>query len=84
MIQSLGSAEQMASYPCVHQQIFIGGGSDLRAHGRKAGNKLRYGKFELADEHPAGSGHGEADAVSPGRYRRTRITPSKNTSTSVR
>ena len=63
VIQTLRRAEQIAAGPGVHQQVLVGGRSHRAAHRRQAGNKLRRGQLELADQDTARGGYGETSAV---------------------
>src|ERR671922_1267877 len=56
----------MAGGAGVHHQVLIGGHSERTAQAGQTGNKLWYWQLELAHEHTARGGHGEAGAVLPG------------------
>jgi hypothetical protein len=69
VIQSLRCAEQMAGGASVDQETKIGGAAHGSPHDRQAADKLRDGKFELADQDTARSGDGKPGAVRAGRQR---------------
>src|SRR5260370_1271818 len=73
VIHALRRAEQMASSARVDKQVLIGGRVHHAAHGSQAGDKLRDGKLELADQDAACSGDGKPGAVRTGRQRKGEV-----------
>src|SRR5204862_7377210 len=69
VMQSLRRAEQMAGGAGVDQEIEIRGGAHSSSHDRQTADKLRDGKFELADQDAARRGDGTPSAVRTGRQR---------------
>src|ERR1035437_1022369 len=59
----------MAGGASVDQQIEIRGGTQSSPHDRQAADKLRDGKFELADQDATRSGDGKPGAARAGRQR---------------
>src|ERR1035437_3919381 len=59
----------MAGSAGVDQEIEIRGGTHSSPHDRQAADKLRDGKFELADQDASRSGDGKPGAARAGRQR---------------